>query len=343
MKNLNKILAIILAIAVCFTTIPVSASVTTTGSYVTVEVAAQQFSSSYTAYDTEREAKEHPITIYVAEDEFPVNAKLVGKNGHNMVYKFGGYGTKRLEVEDENGLALLLTTAASFGLATPFALLNLPKRYAYIDIKPMSEAPSEADDSTSEWGASSGVNDLSPEKTAEALLDEKWQTLLDAADFPFSDSSTYAEELKKLLSEEWDGSEKTADQWGGYEATRYVRNRTYHWLGTDLITGERYRLSVNIDYVGESEVIPGVTADQKFSLAVNRSTGVIEQWSLLDKYDFWTLDEVARGNERITRILPMSADDTEGNCYGYVSTIGKDGNSYSYQLLPFGRVIKHLA
>lgn len=106
------------------------------------------------------------------------------------------------------------------------------------------------------------------------------EKLIDALDLPFTyysiNTCVYTKEIRDYIAGEWDGSDRTGDDYGGYNAARYVMSREYYWIASNLINGKSYSLSANVDYDGYKEVIPARSSNQSYSLAVSRITGEIE-------------------------------------------------------------------
>lgn len=342
MKKIKKLISALLVVAILSATLTPVAAAKTTGSYVRVSIPATKFTSDYTAYDSESEAKQHTLTLTIEANQFPVKATIVGKNNSKKDYTFDGYGTKRLQVNDVNmavnGGAWFLTLL-TFGLTAPLAFATEEEyRYAYIEIKaPAAEtAPTNKSPVTNQ-----SATTTTPAGTPSAqTFDERYQRLLKEVGFPFTytEYSTYAKELKAFMTGEWNGKWRTGDDWGSYVASRQVVNRTYTWTASNLHTGQSYQLQTNVDYIGYNEVIHGVTSSQDYSLAVDRVNNVIEQWSLLERRDRW---ELQLSGETITSIFPLgSKGDTKDDCQVLVMTEDADGVQHMYSLLPGEKVEK---
>ncbi len=107
------------------------------------------------------------------------------------------------------------------------------------------------------------------------------EKLIDALDLPFTyysiNTCVYTKEIHDYIVGEWDGSDRTGDDFGGYNAARYVMSREYYWIASNLINGKSYSLSANVDYEDYKEVVPARSSNQSYSLAVSRITGEVEQ------------------------------------------------------------------
>ncbi len=269
---------------------------------------------SFECYSSREAADRHPITLYASgAGDFPLQAKMTPYGGYEtMKFKIESYGTHRKVWINFWGSEISYVTII-VKKTEPVNVLQLPK--------------------TSEQS----------ESTAEEILDQKWQTLLDQIQFPFIDRkySPYVKEVRAYLTGEWDGSDRVDDGvgWGGYSAARYVMGRTYYWIASNCINGKGYTLSTNVDYVGYKEVIPGMLPAQKYSLAASYLDGVIEKWSLLEKQDEWKIDAVAEGRERIDYIIPLATESSKpDDAQAVVQTVDADGQSHHYSLLPDGKV-----
>lgn len=269
---------------------------------------------SYNTYSTQKKADLHAITIYAAADNFPIEVAIAAPETYYNPknYTLTTYGIHRVKSRD-----------------TGFFFSNC--NYATISVQaPPKETPETV---------------VTRQPTAEEILDQKWKTLLDQIDFPFyyREYSDYAKEVKAFLAGEWDGSDRVddGDGWGSYTASRYVMSRTYHWIASDLITGESYNLSANVDYAGYKEVIPGYIPSQKYSLAVSYVDGVIEQWSTFDMLDSWKIDAVANRSETINYIIPLATESSgEDDAKVIMQTTDADGKTHHYSLMPKGEIIR---
>lgn len=342
-RIITAILTVIILIGLLAT--PVHATTTPTGSYVSISIPAQNFGSDYTAYNSEREAEENPINLQVTPSDFPITAKIVGKNGGVKDYEFDSYGTKKLKVSDLNGTAHVLAFLLTFGISLPSVLLDRTTRYAVVKIeKPATKAPTPTTPSNTVSSTQVVTSVETANSSASTLsLEEKFDILMGQINFPFAyrDYSSYAKEVKAYLAGEWDGSQREGDDWGSYTATRYVSLRDYHWIATNHVTGEGYQIVTNVDYNGYKEIVPGATANQHYSLAVSRIDGEIEQWALFEKQDAWKIDQVASCAEQIQNVIPLANDSSQkDDCSVFVSTTDSAGQQHIYSLLPGGRVIR---
>lgn len=158
-------------------------------------------------------------------------------------------------------------------------LIDDTARYATVNIvKPEPVEPT----------ASADTNSNATQPTV-LTLDQKAEKLIDALDLPFTyysiNTCVYTKEIRDYIAGEWDGSDRTSDDYGGYNAARYVMSREYYWIASNLINGKSYSLSANVDYDGYKEVIPARSSNQSYSLAVSRITGEIEKWSFFEQQD----------------------------------------------------------
>ncbi len=348
----KKLVAMFLAIVMIASVVvmPASAATTSTGSYVQVTIKARSYSSAFTAYDTEKEADKHPITLQLKENEFPVVAKIVGKNGNSDTFTFNTYGTKKVKVSDQNAGAHIFAFLFTFGLSTPSVLLDDTARYATINIvKPTATPPaSSSNNSTSTTPAPAGNKSTSNTSTStdnksatETLtIDETLDKLLDELELPFvrPEYTPYGKELKAFLTGEWDGTwrrDEAGNDYAGYIASRKVFNRTYSWSGTSLYTGKTIEKKVNVDYIGYKQIIPAPTSTQDFSFAVSYVNGEIEEWSLLEQRNAWKLN---LSGEHVDKIYPIGTKGSESR--GLVYTLDANGQQHMYSLLSGGRVQK---
>lgn len=265
--------------------------------------------TSYDTYNKRSVADQHQITIYAKEPDFPITVKMRPFGCSSSTSKITTYGIHRESWEN------------FFGHRT----------YITIVVKSYPAVPSQP------------VKPKSP--TKEEILEQKAEKLVKALDLPCRyysiDTCQYTREVKAFISGEWDGSRREGDDWGSYQAYRYVMSRTYYWIGTNLITDESYSLSANVDYDGYKDVIPGRTTGQDYSLAVSYVNGEIEKWSSLEKQDAWKLTQIADGSEKIDTIIPL-ATSTSGkdDCQVYVSTTDANEQQHMYSLMPNGKVVK---
>lgn len=318
---------------------PASAATTSTGSYVQVTVKARNYSSAFTAYDTERDADDHPITIQIKDNEFPVTAKIVGKNGNCDTFTFNTYGTKKVKVDDQNATAHILAFLFTFGLSTPSVLLDGTARYATIKIvKPTASKPNPPASANSTPAPTGNTGTTS---TPKALTtDEKLEKLLDELELPFirPKYTPYGKELRAFLTGEWDGrwrDDTVSDNYAGYIASRKVYNRSYYWNATNLYNGKNESKSVNVDYIGYKEIVPAPASTQDFSFAVSYRDKEIEEWSFLEMRNSWKLNIPG---ESIDKIYPTGTGDSSSR--GLVYTEDADGNQHMYSLEAGGKVAK---
>lgn len=267
---------------------------------------------TYSSYRSRNDAEYHQLTVYADESDFPIEVRLQPYGRPASIERITSYGIHRLTWEN------------FFGYGTNFVIV----------IKRPSEAP---------------VADIQPvqpkQPTKEEILKQKTETLIQKLDLPCVyytiDSCVYTKEIKAFISGEWDGSRRSDDNSSSYSAIRYVKNRTYYWIGSDLCTGESYSLTANVDYDGYKEVIPGRTTGQDYSLAVSRVDGEIEKWSLFEEQDAWKLERVANGQEQFQSIIPLAKNDSEEDtCQAFVSTVDTNGDQHMYSLMPDGKVVQ---
>lgn len=344
MKNVKRMIALMMVLVMAIgLVVPASAATSTsTGSYVQVTIDAKKYSSAFTAYDTEDEADKHPITIAVNANEFPVSAKLIGKNGAvSKTYEFDSYGVQKLTVSDIEPAGHVFAFLFTFGLSLPSVMLDDTARYATIKIeKPTANVPASPTNENNK-GAASTSKPVTKEDRNKAI-DEKLDKLLDELDFGFIDDTRtpYGKELRAFLTGEWDGSRKGynasgEEDYAGYAADRRIFQRTYYWDACDLYTGKSYHKSVNVDYIGYKEVIPAPASTQDFSFAVSYANGEIEEWSLLEQRNAWKLD---LSGEHIDKICLIGTTDSESR--GIVHTLDTDGQQHMYFLDAGNKVLK---
>ena len=365
-KTISLLLVAVMLISVLTTSASAS---TSTGSYVQITIEACSYSSAFTAYNSAKEADKYPITIQVAEDEFPVKAEIKGKNGGHKSYTFDTYGTKTLKVSDINEAAHMIGFLFTFGMSMASVLIDDTARYATVNIvKPelvKSVEPAASAGTNSNAGTSSSTRpsintkpgvavhpDASINNTGTAAakptaltLDQKAEKLIDALGLPFAyysvNTCVYTTEIRDYIAGEWDGRDRTGDDYGGYNAARYVMSREYYWIASNLLNGKSYSLSANVDYDGYKEVIPARSSNQSYSLAVSRSTGEIEKWSFFEQQDAWVIDQVANGDEEIKSIIPLASNSSgKDDCQVFVSTTDASGVQHMYSLMPNGEVIR---
>lgn len=271
-----------------------------------------EIGKTYNSYRTRADAEYHQLTYYAEQSDFPITVQLGPYGYSSSTRKITSYGIHRLVWEN------------FYGYGTSFVIM----------VKRPSEAPKAE------------TQPAQPKQpTKDQLLEQKTKTLIRALDLPCYyytiDSCVYTKEIKAFLSGEWDGSRREGDDWAGYVAFRYVSSRTYYWTASDLISGETYQLSANVDYNGYKEIIPGRVTGQNYSLAVSRVNGEVEKWSLFEKQDAWKITQVANGSEQIQNIIPLATvTSKEDDCQVFVDTVDVDGQQHMYSLMPDGKVVR---
>ncbi len=314
MRRVKKLVVSILAVFVMMNVMVTPVFAAGERGQVTVVIESQKFESTYDAYDSLERAKEGALRFSIAEGDFPVIATIEGKYGGTESIRIESYGTYQLKVSDVNGVAHGIAFLFTFGLSSPSILI---------------------------------VEEAAVKDSPKMGVEEQYQLLMEEIKFPlcYADYSIYAQEVKAFLLGEWDGHriEAGEDDMISWSATRYVDYRTYCWIAVNMISGESVTLTTNIDYAGYKDIIPATTRSQDYSLAVSYVDGVIEQWSLFERRGVWTIDAVARGQEKIECILPIAdGGDAEGDddLQAIVSTLDTDNTQHMYMLLPENRIEK---
>jgi len=302
-------MSILLAVLLMMGLLTTAASAVTEG--VNGEAQITRRNHTGTAYDTYRSrsvADLHQVTIYANKADFPIQVKMRPFRCGWLTQEITTYGIHRESWENFFGDRRTYITIVVKAYPAPAAKPSAPKT-----------------------------------PTKEEILGQKTETLVEALGLPCwhysDDSCLYTREVKAFISGEWDGSMRDSNDESGYHATRYVTNRTYRWIGSDLYTGKAHVLSANVDYNGYKEVIPGSTRGQDYSLAVSYVNGEIEKWSLFEKQDAWRLAKVASGNETIDMVIPLAnKDSNKDDCQVVVSTTDVNGQQHIYDLMPNGIV-----
>ncbi len=338
MRRVKKLVVSILAVFVMMNVMVTPVFAAGERGQVTVVIESQKFESTYDAYDSLERAKEGALRFSIAEGDFPVIATIEGKYGGTESIRIESYGTYQLKVSDVNGVAHGIAFLFTFGLSSPSILIDDTSAFATIEIV----APN-----TQEHKSNGVVEEAAVKDSPKMGVEEQYQLLMEEIKFPlcYADYSIYAQEVKAFLLGEWDGHriEAGEDDMISWSATRYVDYRTYCWIAVNMISGESVTLTTNIDYAGYKDIIPATTRSQDYSLAVSYVDGVIEQWSLFERRGVWTIDAVARGQEKIECILPIAdGGDAEGDddLQAIVSTLDTDNTQHMYMLLPENRIEK---
>lgn len=330
-KSVSLFLAIMMLVGIM--TVPAHAYASERGSFQLSIPKTGWSGKIHSGYDNRDDANENVVTLRVAESDFPVKVSVHGERRENSTeYTLKGYDTFYIALDDNwNGRCLVDGLLFVSIIGWPAILRDGPHVYATIKI-----APPEPE--TADQAASSNKKII--DKKLKMLLDEVDNLgFYDAADTP------YGKELRAFLAGEWDGSYREEDEdnaWISYRrVAREVRSRTYRYRETNYLTGEVTKKTVNVDYLGYKEVVPGNTPSQKYSLAVSYINGEIEKWSLLDKQDSWVLKDVASGKEHIDLIIPLaSVSSAATDSQVHVNTLDADGNQHMYALMPGGIVDK---
>lgn len=305
MKNLVSIFLVITILA-CTINVPVRAAQKITGQ--TVEISTRNYSRSYSTFNTKTESNTNPITFYVNNSEFPVKVTISSDDKSSSKYTFDSYGVKY--VHDH----CIYFPGSAY------------QAYATINIEPHPSTNATA---------------VKKELSQDLVIDTKLDRLLKELDFGFYDDKTtpYGKELRAFLTEEWDGSWIPADiedDYAGYIADREVSLRTYRWSSTNLYTGETYTKEVNVDYVGSLEIVPNTSANQDYSLVVDRNRKIVDQWSLLDKIYEWSLSNCAGAIDKIYIVGKDNDDSNECQAIVYINDTDKKARVYT--LYPGGIV-----
>lgn len=296
---------------------------------VEVSISAQKLSETYEAYSTFEDAEKNAIKLYVKEDEFPVYVTLYPSKSSGKKYEFDSYGTKQLITQNCGELRGFLGF-----IYAPIGGTLLWEAYAYatIEILPLQEEEIEIK-AENETTPTEIELESEPKLTAieKTELEARLQPLLDKIEFPYTIPHFY-EEIKDFVLGNWDGSEKSDDDLGIW-SSRCVVNRTYSWMGVNEFTGEIYKdIKINLDYLGSLDVVEG----EKFTLAVDYSTGVIERWKFLEKEDSWNVDK----GETINRIVINFSAEEDCLALAIVNTIDEENTEHMYFLKPNGEIQK---
>lgn len=292
----------------------------------------------YQAYDNRDDANNNVVTLHVAKSEFPVKLSVYGEHQENSAeYTLEEYKTYYIVLDDNDYTGRFFVDGLLFisFIGWPAIFRDGPHVYATVKIAPPD--PKTADQATS---ADANTNKKIIDKKLKMLLDEVDNLgFYDAADTP------YGKELRAFLTGEWDGSYREENENNAWLPThrvaREVRSRTYRFRDTDCLTYKVTEKTINVDYIGYKEVVPGTIPSQKYSLAVSYVNGEIEKWSLLNKQDSWVLQDVASGREYIDLILPLaSVGSAATDSQAHVNTLDADGNQHMYALMPGGVVDK---
>lgn len=336
MKNFKKNLIVALVIIILINLIaPATVVRAASTNHVTISIPALDFESTYEdVYSNADTANEHPITLCVSPEEFPVTATIYGYAGESKEYTFDTYGTKLLEVHNCSGNYNIFRLAFYW---VGGALC--PEKYAYATIiierpEPIEESAeqsteTETDNSTTEAEPNNVDSDLCLQ------LESVFNKMIFTNDSGNSLFQThYSRDIEDYLNETWNGIDvpNVCDLYGVI-SIRSLRNRSYHWKGFNTLTGEDYNeVIVNIDYIGPCRTIES----DLFTLSIDDSTGIIEQWELLELTDLW---KIPIENESIEMVIPMSYA-SESDFQATVSTIDKAGVTHMYSLYPNGCIKK---
>lgn len=307
----------------CVMLVPVQAANKVTPKTVEIATKNYEYSRSYQTYDTKDKASANPIVFYADESEFPIKVAISAIEGTVEKYVFDSYGIKNVS----DYCCVLFD--------------QLYCAYAAIDIEPYPPATPDCAKKTSNPDKITEANRTDKTGETDEVIDKKLDQLLEKLDLGFYDDKVtpYGKELRAFLVGEWDGNQIKADPEDNYAyhiASREVYSRTYKWKGTNLITGKTQTKKVNVDYIGDLEVIPGPAMSQKFSFAVDRANKTLEQWSLLEKVDSWTLPEEAGNIEQVYLIGKNNGDPDE--CQAFVCTFDANRQFRAYMLYPGGVV-----
>ncbi len=313
-RTISLLLAIIMLFSVMIT--PAAAVTGQRGTFYATIPATGWSGKIHPAYSSRDYANNDMTTIYVSEDHLPVKVTLTGEN-HYQTFELDQYDIYYLSVEDEDSFGRFAADSLLFisMIGWPFLFRDSPHAYATVKIAP-PEKKQDKPVINHETGEPAN-RPATPDS-----LEDRYKTVLKALDLPFSYSeyTPYGRELKEFFTGgEWDGSSRndarSNDNYAGYVANRSIYRRTYSWHASNLYNGETCECSVNVDYLGNLETVPGVTSDQDFTLAVDRKNGVIEEWSLLEQRDSWNLD---LQGATISKILPLAGDGDDCRAMLYI-------------------------
>lgn len=250
------------------------------------EFGQREFDAVYPAYETQKEAEENTITIYT--DYFEpkklkyIKMKIITKQGFYKEEACNAYGKYFMYKRSSEHPA-----------------------YAYIEIKPLSEKPSdtelEADkenlksteqteDTLSDESSKSNEaeentdqNEKTEELTSEVTVSNDENSISDKIDFSpiytelagIIDEQTIQEDLNDFAEGKWNGEKRTTDN---VERSIYIPLRLYIVSGTSV-------KSVNIDYIGDLENDAG----RQYTLVVNGNT--VEKWQYFKLIETWTIKD----------------------------------------------------
>lgn len=282
---------------------------------------------THALYKTMEEANAHPFVCYANDDCFPIPMQAqCFKHTNSHPNSIQGYG-------------ITCTEEAWSDWWT------VSKYYATIIVKPFLDTEAEPSVPFDENG--DGKLDAKPSTEPDVatseepvapvdpVLAEKTETLLGALDLTVFDGleELCRQDLLDFLSGDWDGTGRTSHD-EGYSTVRTVYARVYTCVTTDDTTGKSVTTATNLDYMGELEVLAVLDDKDDFSLAVDNATGLVEQWSWLEKLNSWqvTLSE----GETVDYVLRMIGVDDQ---IATVSTTGPDDRYHAYSLMANGDVV----
>lgn len=246
----------------------------------------REFDVVYPAYETQKEAEENTITIYTDYFETKklqyVKMKIVTKRGSYTQDACTGYGKYFIYRRSSEHPA-----------------------YAYVEIKPLSEKPSDteleidkenqesaeqmadtlSDESSksNEAEESTEQNEKSEELTSDVAVSDDENSISDKFDFSpiytelagIIDEQTIQDDLNDFAEGKWNGEKRTTDN---VERSIYIPLRLYIVSGTSV-------KSVNIDYIGDLENDAG----RQYTLVVNGNT--VEKWQYFKLTETWTIED----------------------------------------------------
>lgn len=295
----------------------------------TDEFGQREFDVVYPAYETQKEAEENTITIYTDYFETKklkyIKMKIVTNQGFWNEEACNCYGRYFMYKRSSEHPA-----------------------YAYIEIKPLSEKPTDteleankenlksteqmedtlSDESSklNEAEENTEQNEKSEELTSDVAVSDDENSISDKFDFSpiytelagIIDEQTIQDDLNDFAEGKWNGEKRTTDN---VERSIYIPLRLYIVSGTSV-------KSVNIDYIGDLENDAG----RQYTLVVNGNT--VEKWQYFKLTETWTIEDA---KEFVAVGAIYSEDD---GSQGFARIIDTKGEEILYILNEDGEIEK---
>lgn len=297
---------------------------------VQVLLPSRDICENYAVYAEQEEASQNPIRLYLTENELPLTVTFIGSDGSTRQYTLERYGVHDLRAKDVNRkYAIVLNTDSG-----PVRYFRIYIVYFTIIIEPAeepNELPKQEQPKPEQDMESEMDPDVKEEIENELTIDEKLQPLFDKMGLEVSED-LYIGDLKDYIVGDWNGEQRIVETVQPFViSTRCISSRNYIWQTFNQLTGELYKhVEVNIDYTGELDVVTG----QDFSLAIDYSQGIIEEWKNLNKERSWNIPlegEIVQAvtNEQYT---------PEGERQLTILTVDSEGAQHLIVLYPNGDV-----